>query len=211
MEMRRTADISSRLFNRWAPGYDHSILQGPMFSRIHDTVLDARTATGAAPRDLLDVGCGTGRLLELAARRWGDAELTGIDVSEKMIAEARRRLQSDTRFDFKQGDAAALPLADAAFDTAFSTMSFHHWGDQTSGIKEMARVLRPGGLFVLADVDAPLLVFLFGAVFDRSKLPRPRSPADIRRLLEENGLSVLTFRRFWALSRVQLFVARKNG
>ncbi len=196
-------------FDRWAPSYDHSILQRHMFEPVHEAVLTAFSAAGSPPQDVLDIGCGTGRLLETVARRWGEARLTGVDASEAMVAEARRKHEGDGRFAFKRGDASALPLEAGAFDAAFSTMSFHHWGDQAAGIREVARVLRPGGLFVLADIDVPFLPLLrlFRKWIDH---PNLQGPEAIQRLLEEAGLSVVTRRRFWRILRAQLFVARKS-
>jgi len=198
-----------RTFDHRAHSYDHSIRQRLVFGPVHDAVLNAFTAAGGPPQDVLDVGCGTGRLLKAAADRWSRARMTGVDVSEKMIIEAQRKHERDPRFSFKQGDASALPFGAASFDAAFSTMSLHHWGEQVSGIREVARVLRPGGLFVLADVDAPF-IFVIGPLFNWIDGSRFRAPEDIRRLLEGAGLSVVAFRRFWPLSRAQLFVSRKK-
>jgi ubiquinone/menaquinone biosynthesis C-methylase UbiE len=198
------------LFDRWAPGYDRSILQRFMFVPVHEAVLDALGAAGAPPREVLDVGCGTGRLLETVARRWSGARLTGIDASKAMVAEARRKHEGDARFTFEYGDAAALPLGSASCDAAFSTMSFHHWHDQASGLREVARVLRPGGLFVLADVDAPLLSAL-GPLRKWLGDANFQGSEGIQRLLERAELSVVTHRRFWPLVRAQLFVARKTA
>jgi len=200
---------SERRFDRWAPSYDKSIFQRLMFEPVHEAVLAAVTAPSPPPHDVLDVGCGTGRLLEKARLRWGQARLTGIDASEAMVAEAQRKHEGDARFAFKRGDASALPLEASSSDVAFSTLSFHHWGDQPAAIREVARVLRPGGLFVLADVDAPLLWFLrpFLKWTDHANF---QGPEVIQRFLEEAGLSVVTRRRFWRISRVQLFVARKS-
>jgi len=204
MESRRNAGF----FDHWASSYDRSIHQKVMFEPVHEAALDACSAAGASPQDVLDVGCGTGRLLESAARRWAQARLTGIDVSEAMVAEAQRKHPADARFTFKQGDASALPLEAASFDAAFSTMSFHHWDDQALGIREIARVLRPGGLFVLADVDVPLLFLLRPLVAWRDRA-HFQAPEDIERFLQQAGLSVVAHRRFWRLVRVQLFVGRK--
>ena len=126
-------------FDQWAPKYDRSIFQRLMFGPVHEAVLEAAIAAGAAPHDVLDVGSGTGRLLELAARRWPEAQLTGIDLSEAMVAEAHRKHDIDPRFTFKQGNSSDIPLADASFDVAFSTISFHHWGDQAGGIRSIAQ------------------------------------------------------------------------
>jgi len=196
-------------FERWAASYDRSILQRLMFEPIHEAVLTAFSAVSSSPHDVLDVGCGTGRLLETAARRWGEARLTGVDLSEAMIAEAQRKHAGRARFTLKHGGASALPLESSSFDAAFSTMSFHHWGDQAAGIREVARVLRLGGLFVLADVDVPFLSLL--RPFLRwNKQENFQSPETIQRFLEEAGLSIVMRRRFWRIFRVQLFVARKS-
>ena len=196
-------------FNRWAPSYDRSILQRLMFEPVHEAVLSAFRASSAPPQDVLDVGCGTGRLLETAAERWDDVRFTGVDASEEMVEEARRKHEGDARFVFKQGDASALPVESDSFDAVFSTMSFHHWRDQAAGICEVARVLRPGGFFVLADIDVPFMFFLRPLLrwTDHANF---QGPKDIPRLLEQADLAVVTRRRFWALLRTQLFLARKG-
>jgi ubiquinone/menaquinone biosynthesis C-methylase UbiE len=198
-----------KFFDRWAPSYDRSIFQELMFEPVHEAVLNAFSAVSPAPHDVLDVGCGTGRLLDTAGRRWGEARLTGVDVSEPMIAEAQRKHAGDARFIFKHADASALPLELDSFDVAFSTMSFHHWGDQAAGIREVTRVLRSGGLFVLADVDAPFLSLL-RPILRRSDHANIQGPETIKRLLEEARFSIWTRRRFWRIVRTQLFVARKS-
>jgi ubiquinone/menaquinone biosynthesis C-methylase UbiE len=193
-------------FDHWASSYDRSILQRFMFGPVHDAVLNAFSAAAPPPRDVLDVGCGTGRLLESAARRWTEARLTGIDPSAAMLAVARRKHVDDARFTFKQGDASELPLDAASFDAAFTTMSFHHWGDQAAGIREVARVLRPGGLFVLADVDVPFLS-LWQPLLNWTDHVHVQGPQAIQRLLEQAGFSVVSRRRFWPVLRVQVIVA----
>ncbi len=195
-------------FDRWAPRYDRSIHQKLVFGPVHEAVLGAFEAFGAVPGDILDIGCGTGRLLEAAGRRWTGARLIGIDASEGMIAEARHKHDGEVRFSFERGDSSRLPLEDASFDAVFSTVSFHHWGDQSGGIREAARVLRPGGLFVLADIRMPFLSILRPLVIrgGRSNFLPPRA---VRQLIEEASLSVEAERRFWSFSSFQLFVARK--
>lgn len=196
-------------FNRWAPSYDRSILQRLMFEPVHDAVLGAFRASGAPAHDVLDVGCGTGRLLETAAGCWDGVRFTGVDASEEMVEEARRKHEGDVRFVFKQGDASALPVDSDSFDAVFSTMSFHHWRDQVAGIHEVARVLRPGGLFVLADIAVPFMSLL-RPILRWSNHANFQGPRDIQGLLEQADLAVLTRRRFWALVRTQLFLARKG-
>jgi ubiquinone/menaquinone biosynthesis C-methylase UbiE len=196
-------------FDRWAPTYDRSVLQRLYFAPIQEGALDAFGAGGAAPRDVLDVGCGTGRLLESVARRWTGARLTGVDASEAMVAAARRKHGEDARFSFVRGDAAALPLEPASVDAAFSTLSFHHWQDQPSGIREIARVLRPGGIFVLADVEIPLLSLL-RPLMNRVDHAVFLAPAEILRLLDSAGFTMVAHRHSWRLF-TGFFVARKRA
>jgi ubiquinone/menaquinone biosynthesis C-methylase UbiE len=201
-----TRNPGQAIFDRWAPSYDRTVLQRIVFEPIHDAVLDAVRAIGARPCDLLDVGCGTGRLLANVAGRWDGVRLTGIDASAEMIAAACRQHEGDARFAFQHGDASALPLPSESFDVVTSTMSFHHWRDQTGGIREVARVLRPGGVFVLADIDMPSLLRPLFKWTDQASF---QGPASVQRLLEQAQLSLVSQRRFWPLVRTRIFVAKK--
>ena len=201
---------SQHRFNQWANTYDRSILQRLLFEPVHDAVLDAFSASSAPPREVLDVGCGTGRLLETAAGRWDHVRLTGVDASEEMIAQAQRKHVGDQRYVFKHGDASALPIESNSCDAVFSTLSFHHWGDQTAGLREIERVMRPGAVFVLADMDPPL-PWLLKPLYRVGNHANLQSPKDIERLFHEAGLLAEAPRRFWTVLRTQLFVARKVG
>jgi ubiquinone/menaquinone biosynthesis C-methylase UbiE len=193
MRRRRTIATKNRShdiqhFNRWSRTYERSWLQRVFFGPVHKAVL-AMVAGESAPESILDVGCGTGRLLRRAGARWPAARLIGVDPAEGMIAEARRLTPGAT---FHLGTAEALPLPDASVDLAMSTLSFHHWRDGAAGLCEVARVLRPGGRFVLADFILPawLRPFLGHAGSDRS--PRP---AAVRALFAQAGLEVCEQRR----------------
>lgn len=140
-----------RHFERWSRSYEDSWLQRLLFNPVHAAALDLAAPLGA-PGVVLDVGCGTGRLLRAAALRWPDARLIGVDPAEGMVEAARRLTPAAT---FYRSLAETLPLPNASVDLVFSTLSFHHWHDQTAGVREIARVLRPGGHFILADVAPP--------------------------------------------------------
>jgi len=197
------ADQERARFDRWAPRYDRSIGQSLLFSPTHAAVLCAAAEAGSLPRSVVDVGCGTGRLRERAAKQWPDARLTGIDASPKMIAEARAKLSGDARLRFDVADAAALPLELASVDLAFSTVSFHHWSDQAGGVREVARVLGAGGLFVLADMAPPLLV--------QSLTSRFHAVGSRRQLFEQAGLGVVRqWRPIRLAGHVLITVGRKG-
>jgi ubiquinone/menaquinone biosynthesis C-methylase UbiE len=97
---------------------------------------------------LLDLGCGTGLLLRASAARAPGVRHTGADLSLPMLRVARAR---GTPAGLAAADAAALPFADGAFDTAVSVSSLHLWDDPVAALRDLRRVLAPGGALVLTD------------------------------------------------------------
>jgi ubiquinone/menaquinone biosynthesis C-methylase UbiE len=132
------------------------------------------------PRCILDVGCGTGRLLRAAADRWPQAGLIGVDPAARMVERARRLLPGAA---LEVAPAEALPLPDATVDLVLSCVSFHHWSDQPKGLAEAGRVLRSSGRLCLADIVLPRWV----ARLFRS---RARSAAALEHLLEAAGFQI---------------------
>ncbi len=168
-------------FERWSGSYERSLGQLFLFDPAHRAVLDFLPAN-LAPQAILDIGCGTGRLLRKAARRWPKARLMGIDPAEGMVAQARRRTPGVA---FHVSTAETLSLPEGTFDVALSTLSFHHWFDQALALRQVAKTLRPGGYFVLADPALPLgleRVFRHG---------RMANSARRRELFEQAGLKVV--------------------
>lgn len=103
---------------------------------------------------LLDIGTGTGRLLELLGERATAA--TGIDASRAMLALARARLAGLAlpNCSVRLGDMYRLPFADAAFDLVVLQMVLHYAEDPAAVLAEAARVLAPGGRLVVIDLAA---------------------------------------------------------
>jgi SAM-dependent methyltransferase len=99
-------------------------------------------------RDGLDVGCGTGALLERAARAH-PARFVGLDLSLEMLEAARRKL--GPRAGLVAGSAARLPFRSRAFDLVVSTSALHHWHEPEAGLSEIRRVLRTGGRVAITD------------------------------------------------------------
>lgn len=109
-----------------------------------------RAAKINASSVVADVGTGTGFIAEAALAT--GARVIGIDSSDGMLAEARSRFSAD-RFDARAGDAERLPLETGEVDAVFANMVLHHAEDPPRAIREMARVLRPGGMLVITDAD----------------------------------------------------------
>jgi ubiquinone/menaquinone biosynthesis C-methylase UbiE len=112
----------------------------------------AIAAAGISPGSLVaDVGTGTGFLAEAALD--AGARVVGVDVSEGMLAQVTGRF-AGRAFEARQGDTDALPLASDEADAVVANMVLHHAPDPPGAIREMARVLKPGGRLVITDADS---------------------------------------------------------
>jgi ubiquinone/menaquinone biosynthesis C-methylase UbiE len=168
-------------FDHWASTYEHSWMQRAFFEPVHHATLALAAEIVPQPESVLDIGCGTGKLLRQARTYWPEANLIGVDPAKGMIEMAQRLTPNAT---FLAGMAEALPLPDASVDLALSTTSFHHWHDQAAGLREIARVLRPGGYVLLVDLSVPdWLVQVF-------RLKRVHSRARLQALFQQVGLQV---------------------
>ena len=179
---KSTRDIQR--FSRWARTYDDSWVQR-FFDRVHQTMLNVVANEASEPQSILDVGCGTGRLLRKAGARWPAARLIGADPAEGMVEVARRTTPAAT---FHIAMAESLPLPDASVDIVLSSASFHHWSDQAAGLREIARVLRLDGHLCLADVTMPAWL---AKILRHSKA---KSPTALHWFFTQAGLHVETQR-----------------
>lgn len=117
-----------------------------------------------------DLGCGPGLLVVELAQRSPGLHVTGIDLAEDLLVQgeeyARRAGLSD-QVSFRKGDVKQIPFPDASLDLVVSTLSLHHWSDPVAVLDEVARVLRPGGSFLIFDLRrdmmAPVYLLLWFA------------------------------------------------
>ena len=102
---------------------------------------------------LLDIGCGTGRFLDIVKQVWPRLPSLGLDLSEPYIRYAKRHLRRWSRINFVVGNAESIPTADASYDAVTSIFMFHELPPKVRRIifGECARILKPGGRFVLLD------------------------------------------------------------
>lgn len=147
-------DRKARFFDRWALTYDW-LLPSVFYQAVHQRLLEYVQLPEAAI--VLDIGCGTGRLLNRLAARYPDLRGYGLDLAPVMLQQARRGNQHRPRLIFKQGRSDAIPFGDNFFNAAFSTISFLHYPNPQAVMGEVYRVLQPGGRFYLVDYTTMLL------------------------------------------------------
>ena len=146
--------------------------------------------------DVLDVGCGTGAVLELLNGEYPNKRLVGLDLTPGMIDVARAKQLDNVRF--VVGDAEALPFGSQSFDAVLCSNSFHHYPHPEKFFSEAARVLRPGGRLILRDYTSnDFVVWLMNNI----ELPLARlighgdvrisKVSELRALAEGGGLTVL--------------------
>jgi demethylmenaquinone methyltransferase/2-methoxy-6-polyprenyl-1,4-benzoquinol methylase len=147
-----------RMFDRIAGPYD-------MMNRVMTAGLDRRWRELAAEAtelgngaNALDVCCGTGDLAIALARVVGrGGQVTGLDFSDAMLERARRkpRQEGAAEITWVQGDATAMPFPDDAFSAVTIGFGLRNLPDPEAGLRELARVVRPGGKVVVLEITQP--------------------------------------------------------
>ena len=147
------------MFDRVAPRYD---FLNRLLSARRDVGWRRRAVALArlGPGEVaLDEGVGTGDLaFDLLAASDPTSRVIGIDLSEGMLDRARARAAASdlgARFEARRADAQALPFADASFDRVVAAFAVRNFGDLLLGLREMRRVLRPGGSAVILELSTP--------------------------------------------------------
>ena len=161
-------NTKQQIFDVWASFYD-VFFPSVFYRATHQRMLDYIDLPPNS--NVLDIGCGTGRLLQRLAREFPSLKGTGLDFSEQMLLQARRSNQYRSRLIFVQGSSSPLRFVDEQFDAVFCTISFLHYLQPDPVLAEIYRVLRPGGIFYLVD---PTVIDAMGT------LQLPITPEGIR-------------------------------
>lgn len=152
----RARNASREEFDRWAGGYDRSILQRFLFKPAHDLIL-SEIDLARSPR-IIDIGCGTCVFGFRVAALSPFANIFCVDLSHEMTQRARAKrdrlrhlVEERGAVRIALGDSEHLPFADSAADYVTCANSFHHYPHQERVAREMHRVLKPGGKALVVD------------------------------------------------------------
>nr|WP_256357274.1 class I SAM-dependent methyltransferase [Pseudomonas sp. PDM26] len=178
-------------FSRIAPTYEEKY--GTKLSQAHDECLRilSRWLCTSSPEGVLDIGCGTGALIERMFAQWPDARFEGVDPAQGMVDEGVKRRPFAS---FVKGVAEALPFPSQSMDLVVCSMSFGHWADKSAGLNEVRRVLKPQGLFCLVENQpagwglTSLINWLLGSLADY------RSEHEVIQLAQTAGLQSMETR-----------------
>src|SRR5215213_9168672 len=185
---RASADAYDRFVGRYGPGLATGLID---FAGVEPGM---RT---------LDVGCGPGALAAMLVERLGAASVSAVDPSAPFVDACRARFPG---VDVVEAGAEALPFADGAFDAALSQLVVNFMRDGEAGVREMARVTRPGGIVASCVWDYSGEMTLLRSFWDAAIEVDPRAEAldegrtmpwcrdgDLARLWEDVGLTGVRF------------------
>lgn len=151
------------MFDSIAPAYDlmNSLMSLGMHTYWRNRGISmAANRLQSTPRDILDIATGTGDVAFALNRRWPEAQIAGIDLSDGMLDIARKRL-ADTPADirnkirFAKGDSLRMDFPGESFDLITVAYGVRNFENLLQGYKEMLRVLRPGGVVCVIELSMP--------------------------------------------------------
>ena len=136
-------------YDKIAHLYDEPVRDHRLDSHLVSFV-EARSDTDEADLAILDVACGTGKQLTANRSRFARMTMVGLDRSVRMLAIAQRRSREVT---WIQGDGTELPFHSSSFDYISNQFAYPHIRDKEALLGEFIRVLKPGGRFVMTNID----------------------------------------------------------
>lgn len=214
------------LFNELAPSYDR-------LNRLFSLGLDTgwrKQLVGAVtrkhPLTILDLACGSGDVTSMLQGALPKARIVGLDFSRPLLTQAKARGLAE----LTEADALKVPFADGSFDAVTLAFGLRNYHDRSAGLREIARILKPGGVFGLLEFNPPPMPWkLFWNLYLNHLMPciaqmmakqgdsfrylahsiaKFPSTSTLNRELASAGLNLLFF-RFFSARLVQLTVCLK--
>lgn len=187
--------IPALRFSALTPLYDPLVGLGTRESEFKRRIVDALEVPSGGR--ILDLACGTGTLAIMIARAHPDISVAAVDGDLEVLRRARAKAhEAQVGIDFDEGLSTALPYSDGCFDAVTSTLFFHHLdrASKVATIAEIARVLKPGGRFHVADWGKPAdplmaAAFLQVRLLDGFDVTRDNASGELPHLFERGGFT----------------------
>ncbi|OFW55558.1 MAG: hypothetical protein A2V52_02205 [Actinobacteria bacterium RBG_19FT_COMBO_54_7] len=137
-------------WDNFSTRFDNIFLADPLYLDILEKIV---AELDADDKDILDIGCGTGNLIARILEELPGARVAAVDPSQGMRDICSERFEGSDRVSIAAGHALAIPFPDAAFDDVVTSLALHHvhYDLREDCVREIARVLKPGGRFICAD------------------------------------------------------------
>jgi len=189
--MKTFKDKSRESYNRKADNYDKTF-DGKFTVKFKELLLEEITAE--TNNNILDVACGNATFLKMLSNKY-DIKGYGIDISEKMIENAKRRCPDMA---FEISSCEHTPFDNQIFDMVTVCAAYHHFPDTKAFAKEVSRILKPKGLLYIAEVYYPFIIrAIFNPFVPLSKAGDVKfySPKEIQSNFEKYGFEMVNFKR----------------
>lgn len=186
------------LFTGWGSRV-YDVVMVRLTSGLYRRVVDDLTLLERTQGQVLDAGTGPGTLARDIARQQPQFQVYGVDLSADMIQVAREhaeREQLTERVHFDVGNIAHLPYPDASFDLIVSTISMHHWYELEQPLRDLYRVLRPGGRLLIYDFR-----FMQARTVEHALASTPFAGISLQHTLVRTGVLPFAFYKRFALHK----------
>lgn len=192
------------LVNNSARALVQRFYEGPLLRKLGGSIEALR---------VLDVGCGRGVGVQLLLEQFGAAHVHGIDLDTKQIGRAQKRLATrfGGRFTLGVGGVERLPFESEMFDAVFDFGMLHHVPIWQHGVREIRRVLKPGGRFFFEEVTRKALETWLYRTFLEHPAENRFSEADFTEELVRQELNLIGTPRLTFFGDIFIGVARLNG
>lgn len=156
-------------FKKWSRVYDGVIFRfyfNPLYRHIIHSIAQRRAGVLRSGGSMLDIACGSAEVLKRLAGNFPSAKFAGIDLTAEMVMKAKEKTRDFSNIAIAIGNAAQLPFPDSSFDVVLISEALHHIFEPEQMVREVQRVLKKDGLFLLVDPakETPIMI-LFGWLF----------------------------------------------
>ena len=188
------------LFSGWG-SHVYGVTMVRLTRRLYRRVVEDLASVQLIEGKVLDAGTGPGTLARDIARSFPQLQVYGVDLSEEMIQRAREHAMHERveeRVHFDVSNIAHLPYPDHSFDFVVSTISMHHWYELEQPLRELYRVLRPGGRLWIYDFR-----FIKAHTVEKAVASTPFAGTVLEHMLVRTGFLPFAFYKRFALQKME--------